>query len=104
MDLFNGGEIIGFSISRRPTLSFAMASLEQVFPMSEAHAHYCPTIYLDHGWYYQYDSWMKNISAIRFSKACREGRHMQTMRLWQTSSAYRNRRCITGKDYYQMKN
>jgi putative transposase len=60
MDLYNG-EIIGFSMSKRPTLDFVMASLEQAIPIIKAHANYRTTIHSDQGWHYQHNSWVKTL-------------------------------------------
>lgn len=60
MDLFNG-EILGFSLSNRPTLDFAMASLKQVLPIIKTHANYRTTIHSDQGWHYQHNSWVKTL-------------------------------------------
>ena len=60
MDLFNG-EILGFSISKRPTLEFVMASLERVLPIIKSHAHYRTTIHSDQGWHYQHNSWVTTL-------------------------------------------
>lgn len=64
MDLFNG-EILGFSISKRPTLEFVMASLEQVLPIIKSHAHYRTTIHSDQGWHYQHNSWVTTLNRQR---------------------------------------
>ena len=52
MDLYNG-EIIGFSISKGPTLEFVMASLNQALPVLQKGANYRITIHSDQGWHYQ---------------------------------------------------
>ena len=58
MDLYNS-EIIGFSMSKRPTLDFVMESLEQTLPIVKEHANYRTTIHSDQGWHYQHNSWVK---------------------------------------------
>ncbi|WP_427137165.1 IS3 family transposase [Psychrobacillus psychrodurans] len=60
MDLYNC-EIISFSMSKRPTLDFVMASLEQVIPIIKAHANYRTTIHSDQGWHYQHNTWVKTL-------------------------------------------
>ena len=58
MDLYNG-EIIGFSISKRPTLEFVMASLNQALPVLQKGANYRITIHSDQGWHYQHKAWVR---------------------------------------------
>ncbi|WP_079524327.1 IS3 family transposase [Solibacillus isronensis] len=60
MDLYNG-EIIGFSMSKRPTLEFVMKSLEQALPIIQERAEYRTTIHSDQGWHYQHKSWVKTL-------------------------------------------
>lgn len=60
MDLYNG-EIIGFSISKRPTLDFVLESLHQVLPIIQNQATYRATIHSDQGWHYQHNSWVKTL-------------------------------------------
>lgn len=60
MDLYNG-EIIGFSMSKRPTLDFVMDSLKQALPIIKEHANYRTTIHSDQGWHYQHNSWVKSL-------------------------------------------
>lgn len=60
MDLYNS-EIIGFSISKRPTLEFVIDSLKQVLPIIHERAEYRTTIHSDQGWHYQHNSWVKTL-------------------------------------------
>ena len=60
MDLYNS-EILGFSMSKRPTLEFVMDSLKQVLPIIHERAEYRPTIHSDQGWHYQHNSWVKTL-------------------------------------------
>ena len=60
MDLYNG-EIIGFSMSKRPTLDFVIDSLKQVLPVIQDHAKYRTTIHSDQGWHYQHKTWVKTL-------------------------------------------
>lgn len=60
MDLYNG-EIIEFSISKRPTLDFVMASLKQALPIIKERAIYRTTIHSYQGWHYQHNSWVKSL-------------------------------------------
>lgn len=60
MDLYNG-EIIGYSMSKRPTLDFVMASLEQAIPIMKERAIYRTTIHSDQGWHYQHNTWVKTL-------------------------------------------
>ncbi|SEN93501.1 Transposase InsO and inactivated derivatives [Paenisporosarcina quisquiliarum] len=60
MDLYNG-EIIGFSMSKRPTLDFVIGSLEQALPIIKEHANYRTTIHSDQGWHYQHNLWVKTL-------------------------------------------
>lgn len=58
MDLYNG-EILGFSMSKRPTLDFVIDSLKQALPIIQEHAQYRTTIHSDQGWHYQHHLWVK---------------------------------------------
>lgn len=58
MDLYNG-EIISFSISKRPTLDFVMDSLIEALPVIQERAEYRTTIHSDQGWHYQHNKWVK---------------------------------------------
>ena len=60
MDLYNG-EIIGFSMSKHPTLDFVMDSLKQALPVIQARAEYRTTIHLDQGWHYQHKLWVQTL-------------------------------------------
>ncbi len=57
MDLYNG-EILGFSMSKRPTLDFVIDSLKKVLPIIQEHALYRTTIHSDQGWHYQHRLWV----------------------------------------------
>ncbi|WP_193767215.1 IS3 family transposase [Lysinibacillus parviboronicapiens] len=57
MDLYNG-EILGFSMSKRPTLDFVIDSLKQALPIIQEHAQYRTTIHSDQGWHYQHHLWV----------------------------------------------
>lgn len=58
LDVYNG-EIIGFSMSKRPTLDFMMNSLKQALPVIQERADYRTTIHSDQGWHYQHNQWVK---------------------------------------------
>lgn len=60
MDLYNG-EILGFSMSKRPTLEFVIESLKQALPIIHERAEYRTTIHSDQGWHYQHNSWVKTL-------------------------------------------
>ena len=60
MDLYNS-EILGFSMSKRPTLEFVMDSLKQALPIIHERAEYRTTIHSDQGWHYQHNSWVKTL-------------------------------------------
>ena len=60
MDLYNG-EIIGFSMSKRPTLDFVIDSLKQALPVIQERATYRTTIHSDQGWHYQHNTWVKTL-------------------------------------------
>ncbi|MGE7989439.1 IS3 family transposase, partial [Lysinibacillus fusiformis] len=57
MDLYNG-EILGFSMSKRPILDFVIDSLKKVLPIIQEHALYRTTIHSDQGWHYQHRLWV----------------------------------------------
>ena len=63
MDLYNG-EIIGMSMSKRPTLEFVMESLANALPVIEQAA-YRTTVHSDQGWHYQHSSWVKALKQNR---------------------------------------
>lgn len=58
MDLYNG-EIIGFSMAKRPTLDFVLASLDQALFVIQERANYRTTLHSDQGWHYQHKKWVK---------------------------------------------
>ena len=60
MDLYNG-EIIGFSMSKRPTLDFVLDSLKQVLPVIHKCAAYRTTIHSNQGWHYQHNNWVSTL-------------------------------------------
>lgn len=63
MDLYNG-EIIGMSMSKRPTLEFVMESLANALPVIEQAA-YRTTVHSDQGWHYQHSSWVNALKQNR---------------------------------------
>lgn len=60
MDLYNS-EILGFNMSKRPTLEFVIDSLKQALPIIHERAEYRTTIHSDQGWHYQHNSWVKTL-------------------------------------------
>ena len=60
MDLYNG-EIIGFNMSKRPSLDFVIDSLKQVIPIIHKQSEYRTTIHSDQGWHYQHNTWVKTL-------------------------------------------
>ncbi|KEK10812.1 transposase, partial [Lysinibacillus sphaericus] len=64
MDLYNG-EIIGFSMSKRPSLVFVLDSLKQALPIILKRAEYRTTIHSDQGWHYQHNTWVKTLRQNR---------------------------------------
>ncbi len=64
MDLYNG-EIIGFSMSKRPSLDFVLDSLKQALPIILKRAEYRTTIHSDQGWHYQHNTWVKTLRQNR---------------------------------------
>lgn len=64
MDLYNG-EIIGFSMSKRPSLDFVLDSLKQVLTIIQKRAEYRTTIHSDQGWHYQHNTWVKTLRQNR---------------------------------------
>lgn len=60
LDLYNG-EIITFSISKRPTLDFVLASLTSAVEVIKDEAEYRTTIHSDQGWHYQHNKWVKTL-------------------------------------------
>lgn len=60
MDLYNS-EILGFNMSKRPTLEFVIDSLKQALPIIHECAEYRTTIHSDQGWHYQHNSWVKTL-------------------------------------------
>lgn len=60
MDLYNS-EIIGFSMSKRPTLDFVMEALKQALPIIKEHANYRTTLHSDQGWHYQHNFWVNSL-------------------------------------------
>ncbi len=67
MDLATG-EILSFSMSHKPNLSFVMESLHQVLPILKR-AKYQTTIYSDQGWHYQHQKWESNQSTLQYVKS-----------------------------------
>lgn len=60
LDLYNG-EIISFSISKRPTLDFVLESLNQAVEIIHNEAKYRTMIHSDQGWHYQHNKWVKTL-------------------------------------------
>jgi len=60
MDLFNG-EIIGFNMSKRPTLDFVINSLKQALPEIHKRSEFRTTIHSDQGWHYQHNAWVQTL-------------------------------------------
>ena len=60
LDLYNG-EIISYGISKRPTLDFVLAPLDQVVKIIKKEATYRTTIHSDQGWHYQHSKWVKTL-------------------------------------------
>ena len=60
MDLYNG-EILGFNMSKRPTLECVIDSLKQALSIIHERAEYRTTIHSDQGWHYQHNSWVKTL-------------------------------------------
>lgn len=72
IDLFNG-EVVSFSISKRPTLSFAMEALEGAIEAVK-HAPYRTTIHTDQGWHYQHTKWVRTLRKNKiFQSMSRKG-------------------------------
>ncbi|WP_155591239.1 IS3 family transposase [Lysinibacillus cavernae] len=73
LDLYNG-EIIAFSMSKRPTLDFVMGSLKQALLIIHERVEYRTTIHSDQGWHYQHHSWVKTIKQNKvFQSMSRKG-------------------------------
>src|SRR5699024_12843128 len=71
LDIYSG-EVISFSISKSPQLSFAMESLITCIDKLK-NLSYRTTIHTDQGWHYQHNSWFstlkeKNILPSMFCK------------------------------------
>jgi putative transposase len=60
LDLYNG-EIISYGISKRPTLDFVLAPLDQAIKIIKKEATYRTTIHSDQGWHYQHNKWVKTL-------------------------------------------
>ena len=60
LDLYNG-EIISYGISKRPTLDFVLAPLDQAINIIKKEATYRTTIHSDQGWHYQHSKWVKTL-------------------------------------------
>ena len=68
------GEILSFSMSHKPDLSFVMESLHQALHLLE-HAKYRTTIYSDQGWQYQHQKWLKTLKKNKiFQSMSRKGK------------------------------
>ena len=67
------GEILSFSMSHKPDLSFVMESLNQVLPILKQ-ATYRTTIHSDQGWQYQHQKWVQTLKKNRvFQSMSRKG-------------------------------
>ncbi|MCU7203584.1 IS3 family transposase [Turicibacter sanguinis] len=67
------GEILSFSMSHKPDLSFVMESLNQVLPIIKQ-ATYRTTIHSDQGWQYQHQKWVQTLKKNRvFQSMSRKG-------------------------------
>lgn len=60
LDLYNN-EIISYGISKRPTLDFVLAPLDQATKIIKKEATYRTTIHSDQGWHYQHSKWVKTL-------------------------------------------
>lgn len=60
LDLYNG-EIISYGISKRPTLDFVLAPLDQAIKIIKKEATYRTTIHSDQGWHYQHNKWVRTL-------------------------------------------
>jgi transposase InsO family protein len=73
MDLSNG-EIISYSVSKRPTLEFVLSSLDNVLPLIKKNATYRTTLHSDQGWAYQHHKWVKRLKKNKiFQSMSRKG-------------------------------
>ncbi|AIM16941.1 transposase [Bacillus sp. X1(2014)] len=73
VDLYNG-EIIGFSMPKRPTLDFVIDSLKQALPVIHERAKYRTTIHSDQGWHYQHKKWVQTLKQNKiFQSMSRKG-------------------------------
>ncbi|MBW0768334.1 DDE-type integrase/transposase/recombinase, partial [Mammaliicoccus lentus] len=59
LDIYSG-EVISFSISKSPQLSFAMESLITCIDKLK-NLSYRTTIHTDQGWHYQHNSWVSTL-------------------------------------------
>ena len=67
------GEILSFSMSHKPDLSFVMESLNKVLPILKQ-ANYRTTIHSDQGWHYQHQKWVQTLKKNRiFQSMSRKG-------------------------------
>ena len=73
LDLYNK-EIISFSISASPTVSFVMESLDDAMTIINKHASYRTTIHSDQGFHYQNKKWVKSLKENKvFQSMSRKG-------------------------------
>lgn len=62
LDLYNS-EIISFSISDSPNVTFALESLQDAMSIINKHAIYRTTIHSDQGFHYQNERWVNTLKA-----------------------------------------
>jgi putative transposase len=60
LDLYNS-EIISYGISKRPTLDFVLAPLNQAIKIIKKEATYRTTVHSDQGWHYQHNKWVRTL-------------------------------------------
>ncbi|MGO1476869.1 IS3 family transposase [Alkalibacterium gilvum] len=73
LDLYNS-EIISFSISDSPNVTFAMESLQDAMTIITKHAVYRTTIHSDQGFHYQNQRWVNTLKANKvFQSMSRKG-------------------------------
>ena len=64
LDLYNG-EIISYSISKRPTLDLVMNSLNKALEIVKHQGTFRTTIHSDQGWHYQHKTWVSTLKSNR---------------------------------------
>lgn len=58
LDLYNG-EVIAYSMNKRPTLDFVMKPLQEAVGIIRKHGTVRTTLHSDQGWQYQHNKWVK---------------------------------------------